>query len=108
MHARHRSDVQPVQALRGSRLTAFARRWNDQGRLAGVLGNLMGDAALEALSYPGQAVGADHDYRGIDLVGDVQDALPGHRRDLAPGLGREAGSACEAYTFGCAYERVCG
>jgi hypothetical protein len=56
-----------------------------------MLGDLMGEAAFEPLAHSAEAAGAEHDHSGVDLVRDVEDALPRRRVKLAARLRRKAG-----------------
>src|SRR5262249_22438589 len=67
----------------GTWLAVAIRRRHDQDRTTRMLGDLVRDAPLEGLASPRQSARPDDDDGGVDLVRDVDDALPprgGQRR----------------------------
>src|SRR6185436_16369203 len=65
-------------------------RWDDQDRARGVLGDLMRDAAFQALAQTRQATRADDDDRSADLVREIDDPFPGRHREVGVRFGVEA------------------
>src|SRR5262245_19781068 len=88
-----RSDrARPWPLVKGrGRCSALVRRRHDQHRAAGMLGDLVRDAALELLADALQAPRAEHDHGRVDLVRHVYDALPERLLELGPRLGLEPG-----------------
>jgi hypothetical protein len=77
------------RALRRWRLRADHGPGHDQDRASCVLGDLVKTLLRTALERPPRRA-CQHDHRGVNLVRDVDDALPGRRADLGSGLGSKA------------------
>jgi hypothetical protein len=70
-------------------LSALGSGRNDQHRSAGMLGDLVRDASRELLADAFQTLRAQDNHRRVDLVRDVDDALPERLLELGPRLGLE-------------------
>lgn len=69
-------------------------RYDDDGP-PGVDGEVVGRAAFDPLAQPLQSPRPDDDQRRVELVGIIDDALPGRRGDNASRLGRQARVPCQ-------------
>ena len=59
-----------------------------------MLGDVVHDAPLEQLADSPQPSRPDHDHGGIDLVCNLDDALPGRSREVGSRLSLESRASC--------------
>src|SRR5262249_50819421 len=84
-----------VRRPNASKLVLVVGRRNDQHRPPGMLCDLVRDAPLEDLLRAAQPSGSDHDHRSVQLVGEIDDSLPGGPGEGGSHLGGETRGAGE-------------